>query len=275
MGIEEVGISECNRRIAAIDIKASIDSPPFSRALVEGYLVNVPDTSHAGENKPVTLTVTGMIEPGKAYTEGLPAMTCMELSTGGFVPEGDYALVKHMDIVKTGNGIIVKKPVNRGDNIESKGCEQKKGEVIVRLGTKLSPKEIMLYGKSWYFICHRDKKPVVAIFSTGNEILDIRNLLNQDMSGMRIHTHHCTRRGLRRDAACGGYNEGRYNHIPKGASWGLTRVDMAVISGGTAAGGGEFIVELINSIDVPGVVVNGVPMRSGKPLIMGYFRRSL
>ena len=29
----------------------------------------------------------------------------------------------------------------------------------------------MLYGKSWYFICHRDKKPVVAIFSTGNEIL--------------------------------------------------------------------------------------------------------
>src|SRR4030065_1416071 len=83
LGIEEVGISECNRRIVAVDVKASIDSPPFSRALVEGYLVNVSDTSQAGDNKPVTLTVSGTIEPGKAYTEDLTAMTCMELSTGG------------------------------------------------------------------------------------------------------------------------------------------------------------------------------------------------
>src|SRR4030066_503792 len=76
LGIEEVGIRECNRRIVAVDVKASMDSPPFSRALVEGYLVNVSDTSQAGDNKPVTLTVSGTIEPGKAYTEDLTAMTC-------------------------------------------------------------------------------------------------------------------------------------------------------------------------------------------------------
>ncbi|MEK6538063.1 MAG: molybdopterin molybdotransferase MoeA, partial [Nitrospirota bacterium] len=270
LGIEEVGISECNRRIAAIDIKASIDSPPFSRALVEGYLVNVPDTSHAGENKPVTLTVTGMIEPGKAYTEGLPAMTCMELSTGGFVPEGDYSLVKHMDIVKTGNGIIVKKPVNRGDNIESKGCEQKKGEVIVRLGTKLSPKEIMLMASHGISSVTVTKKPVVAIFSTGNEILRHSEPLKP---GYVWDANSYTLAALVED--CGGMPlvvdimKDDITTFQKALRGGLTRVDMAVISGGTAAGGGEFIVELINSIDVPGVVVNGVPMRSGKPLIMG------
>lgn len=270
LGIEEVGISECNRRIAAIDIKASIDSPPFSRALSEGYLVNVPDTSHAGENKPVTLTVTGMIEPGKAYTEGLPAMTCMELSTGGFVPEGDYAVVRHMDIVKTGNGIIVKKPVNRGDNIESKGCEQKKGEVIVRLGTKLSPKEIMLMASHGISSVTVTKKPVVAIFSTGNDIL---RHSEPPKPGYVWDANSYTLAALVED--CGGMPlvvdimKDDITTFQKALRGGLTRVDMAVISGGTAAGGGEFIVELINSIDVPGVVVNGVPMRSGKPLIMG------
>ncbi len=270
LGIEEVAISECNRRIVAVDVKASTDSPPFSRALVEGYLVNVSDIADAGENKPVTLTVTGTIEPGKTYAEDLQAMTCMELSTGGFVPEGNFAVVRHMDIVKTGNGIIVKKPVNMGDNIESKGCEQKKGEVIVRLGTKLSPKEIMLLASQGVSSVTVSKKPVVAIFSTGNEILRHSEPLKP---GYVWDANSYTLAALVED--CGGLPlvvdimKDDMTTFQKTLRGGLTRSDMAVISGGTAAGGREFIVELINSIDDPGVVVNGVPMRSGKPLIMG------
>ena len=270
LGIEEVGISECNRRIVAVDVKASIDSPPFSRALVEGYLVNVSDTSQALDNKPVTLNVRGTIEPGKTYTEDLTAMTCMELSTGGFVPEGDYAVVRHMDIVKTGDGIIVKKPVNRGDNIESKGCEQKKGEVIVGLGTKLSPKEIMLLASHGVSSVTVSRKPIVAIFSTGNEILRHSEPLKP---GYVWDANSYTLAALVED--CGGMPlvvdimKDDTTTFQKALRGGLTRVDMAVISGGTAAGGREFIAELINSIDDPGVVVNGVSMRSGNPLIMG------
>ena len=270
LGIEEVGISECNRRIVAVDVKASIDSPPFSRALVEGYLVNVPDISDAGENKPVTITVTGTIELGNAYTEGLPSKTCMELSTGGFVPEGDYAVVRHMDIVKTGNGIIVKKPHNRGDNIEPKGCEQKKGDIIVRLGTTLTPKEIMLLASHGASSVTVSKKPIVAIFSTGNDILRHSEPLKP---GYVWDANSYTLAALVEE--CGGMPlvvdimKDDLTIFQKALRGGLTRVDMAVISGGTAAGGREFIAELINSIDDPGVVVNGVSMRSGKPLIMG------
>ncbi len=270
LGIEEVGISECNRRIVAVDVKASTDLPPFSRALVEGYLVNVQDMADAGENKPVTLTVTGTIEPGKAYTEGLPAMTCMELSTGGFVPEGDYSVVRQMDVVKTENGIIVKKPVKRGDNIEPQGGEQKKGEVIVGLGTRLSPKEIMLLASQGMASVSVTRKPVVAIFSTGNEILRHSEPLKP---GYVWDANSYTLAALVED--CGGMPlvvdimKDDLTTFQKALRGGLTRVDMAVISGGTAAGGKEFIAELINSIDDPGVVVNGVSMKSGKPLIMG------
>lgn len=270
LGIEEVGISECNRRIAAIDVKASIDSPPFSRALVEGYVVNVPDAADAGENNPVTISVAGMIEPGKTYAEGLPAMTCMELSTGGFVPEGDYAVVRHMDIVKTDDGIIVKKPVSRGDNIEPKGCEHKKDEVIISLGTRLSPKEIMLLASHGFSSVTVSKKPIVAIFSTGTDILRHAEPLKP---GYVWDANSYTLASLVEE--CGGMPlvvdimKDDLTTFQKALRGGLTRVDMAVISGGTAAGGREFIAELINSIDDPGVVVNGVAMKSGKPLIMG------
>ncbi len=270
LGIEEVGISECNRRIVAVDVKASTDSPPFSRALVEGCLVNVSDVAGAGENRPVTLTVTGTIEPGKAHTGGLPALTCVELSTGGFVPEGDYAVVRHMDIVRTGDGIIVKKPAARGDNVESQGCGQKKGDIVVRLGTKLSPKEIMLLAGQGVSSVTVSRRPVVAIFSSGNEIMRHSEPLKP---GFVWDANSYTLAALVED--CGGIPfvvdimKDDMTVFQKTLRGALTRVDMVVISGGTAAGGREFIAELINSIDDPGVVVNGVPVRSGKPLIMG------
>ncbi|MCC7202265.1 MAG: molybdopterin molybdotransferase MoeA [Nitrospirae bacterium] len=270
LGIEEAALSECNRRIVAVDVKASTDSPPFSRALVEGYLVNVADTASAGENKPVTLAVTGTIEPGKAYAEGLASMTCMELSTGGLVPEGEYAVVRHMDIVKTGTGIIVKKAVARGENVESKAYEHKKGDVIIRPGTKLSPKEIMLLAGQGVSSVTVSKKPVVAIFSTGTDILRHSEPLKP---GYVWDVNSYTLAALVEE--CGGMPmvvdimRDDFTAFQKTLRGALTRADMAVISGGTAAGGREFIAELINSIDDPGVVVNGVPMKSGKPLIMG------
>jgi molybdopterin molybdotransferase len=49
----------------------------------------------------------------------------------------------------------------------------------------------------------------------------------------------------------------------------LQDTDMIIISGGTAVGGRDFVADLINALGSPGVVVNGVPMRGGKPLIMG------
>jgi molybdopterin biosynthesis enzyme len=40
-----------------------------------------------------------------------------------------------------------------------------------------------------------------------------------------------------------------------------------VFSGGTAAGGGDFISNVIKAVGE--LLVDGVPMRSGRPLIMG------
>ena len=43
--------------------------------------------------------------------------------------------------------------------------------------------------------------------------------------------------------------------------------DMIVISGGTAVDGRDFISDLLRAVGE--LVVDGVPMRSGRPLIMG------
>jgi molybdopterin biosynthesis enzyme len=42
---------------------------------------------------------------------------------------------------------------------------------------------------------------------------------------------------------------------------------MIVISGGTAVGGRDFISDLVKAVGE--LIIDGVPMRSGRPLIMG------
>ena len=48
---------------------------------------------------------------------------------------------------------------------------------------------------------------------------------------------------------------------------GLASSDMVVISGGTAVGGRDFISDLVRACG--DLLIDGVPMRSGRPLIMG------
>jgi molybdopterin molybdotransferase len=48
----------------------------------------------------------------------------------------------------------------------------------------------------------------------------------------------------------------------------LAQSDMILISGGTAVGGRDFISDLVQAVGE--LLVDGVPMRSGRPLIMGH-----
>lgn len=270
VGIETVGLLECRGRVLATDIPASIDSPPFSRALVEGFLIHAADTENAGEGPPVTFTISGEIEPGMTYETPLSSGSCMEVSTGSFIPEGSYAVARYMDITRSGKGITIRRRYNTGENIEAMGCEIRKGEMILRQGIRLSPREIMILAGQGILSLKVAKRPEVAIFCSGNEVIPPSEPLKPgyvwDANSYSLSAQIEEYGGV--PLFCGIMKDD-FSAFKAALRSGLGRADMAVISGGTAVGGKEFIVELINSLGKPGVVVNGVPMRSGKPLIMG------
>ena len=270
IGTETVGLAEARGRVLADDISATIDSPPFSRALVEGFLVNFKDTENAGDTAPVTLTVSGTIEVGKTFESAISPGNCIEVSTGSYVPEGGYAVVRYMDITRTGNVIAVKRPFKKGDFIESAGCEIRMGDLILKQGTKLSAREIMTLAGQGILNVKVVKRPKVAIFCSGNEIIPSSEPIKPghvwDANSYTLSAQVEEAGGI--PVFCGIMKDDS-SAFKDALKSGLDQADMAVISGGTAIGGREFIADLINSVGKPGVVVNGVPMRSGKPLIMG------
>ena len=270
VGVESVELGKARARVLAADVTAAIDSPPFSRALAEGFLVNVADTANAGDDTPVSLTVSGVIGPGKTFENQISSGTCMEVSTGSFIPEGTFAVARYMDVTRSGKGIMIKRGYNKGDNIEAIGCEIKKGEGILRAGTRLSPKEIMILAGQGILSAMVARAPGVAIFCSGNEVISPSEPLRPgyvwDANSYTLAAQIEEYGGL--PLSCGIMKDD-FSAFKEALKDGLSKADMVVISGGTAIGGREFIADLIHSFGGPGVVVNGVPMRSGKPLIMG------
>ena len=270
LGAEEIGLIECRGRVLTVNINAAINSPNFSRALVEGFLVNVADIESAGDNNPVELNIKGTIDVGKTFDGVISTGSCMEVFTGSFIPDGPYAVVRYMDITRTGGSIRITRSFNKGDNIEATGCEIKKGDIILKGGTRISPKEIMTLAGQGILSVKITKKPEVAVFCSGNEIIPPSEQLRPgyvwDANSYTLLAQIEEYGGI---PLFNGVIKDDLNAFKTALINGLSRADMAVISGGTAIGGKEFIAELINSSGKPGVVVNGVPMRSGKPLIMG------
>jgi len=268
-GIEGIELQDALDRVLADNIEAKVDSPPFSRALIEGYVVNIKDTLTATETHPVSLRIMGVIEPGMVWTDILPQGYCREVRTGSYIHEGEYGVVSIKEVERSGDNIIVRHPVNKGHNIEEKGCEIKKGDLLLRVGKRLNVNDIMLLASQGMKYIDVARKPVVAIYSSGNEVLSLSEPIQPgkvwDVNSYTLFALTVQYGGIPLSV---GAIKDDFDTFQRALRAGLSRVDMAVIAGGTAAKGKDFIGEVINSIDEPGVIINGLPIRSGKPLKM-------
>ncbi|MEJ2651023.1 MAG: molybdopterin-binding protein [Gammaproteobacteria bacterium] len=112
------------------------------------------------------------------------------------------------------------------------------------------------------------QRPRVTVFSCGDEVIPY----DQEMQPGLIRDSNSVMLCAAVTAAGGeAHNAGilrdDLDAVIAAARAALDNSDMLVISGGTAAGGGDFISTVVKSLG--DLLVDGVPMRSGRPLIMG------
>ncbi|MBI4714383.1 MAG: molybdopterin molybdotransferase MoeA [Nitrospirae bacterium] len=270
---ETVDLRQAAGRVSAGEVPARTDIPPFSQALMEGVLVYAADTDGAAPGAPVGLEIAGKIEAGAAERPSLSPGKGLEVFTGslldGFPPER-VAVVPFRELKKEGNRIAVERRSRAGENIELRGKELRTGATLIPGGKRLGPAEIGLLAGQGILQAAVAGRQTVALFSSGNEVLPpsepIRPGCVRDANSYALSAAV---------TECGGIP--RFYGIMKDDLEGFTAAlrralgecDMAVIAGGTLAGGKPFIEELVRAMGHPGIVINGVPMRSGKPLIMG------
>jgi molybdopterin molybdotransferase len=271
LSTEEIPLETLSSRVLSDEIRSAIDSPPYSRSIIEGYLVNTSETENASDQNPVVLKIAGKIAPGQSHIKAVKPETAIEVNTGSYVPPMvGLSVVRQMDVQQQGDQIKITKAVPEAANLEVQGCDIKKGSTLFKKGHQIIPDDITLLAGQGILTVKAARMPKVDIFSSGDEVIPptqpmkpgfIWDCNSYGLSALvKAHGGIPIFKGIMKDD---------FDQFKENLKKALQEADMIIISGGTAVGGRDFVADLISALGSPGVVVNGVPMRGGKPLIMG------
>ncbi len=266
---EEVAINDAWGAIIFEDITSKIDIPPFDKSLMDGYAVRAQDTFEAEESRPKRLNLIGKIEAGDKPNLSVSEGTATEISTGAPIPKGANSVVMLEYVKKDGERIDVFRSVVPGENIIETGSDIRSGELILRKGKRITSKELGLLSAVGMGKVKVYKKPRVAIFSTGNELIPPGNAIE---NWKVFDTNSSTLAGAVIESGgipiLMGIIPDDIIKLRKKIVSSLSLCDVVMTSGSTSTGARDYLLTLMEELGRPGVIVPGISVKPGKPTIV-------
>ena len=268
LATESCPLPEALGRVLATDLKAPEDLPPYPRAIVEGFLVHTAETAQASEEAPVHFEISGEIKPGDSSCPPLAAGQALRVATGSIVSGEELSAVRLWEAQVEGSHLTITRPFPPRFFIEEQGCDHHQGDTVLEAGSRLSAADIGLIASFGIDHVTLARRPQVTIFSSGDEVISytepVRPGAIRDSNAVMLAAAVTAAGGIPRLA---GIMSDEFDAFANAIQQALSDSDMVLISGGTAVGGRDFIADLVSATGK--LIIDGVPMRSGRPLIMG------
>lgn len=165
---ENVALHHCAGRVLAADIKARRDQPPFPASAMDGYAVRFADVERA----PVRLKVIGTAPAGHGFTGTVRAGQAVRIFTGAPVPKGaDTVVIQENTEAGDGEVSITVAAQRQAQHVRRQGLDFGKGQSLLRQGTLLGAREIGLAAAMNWPTLPVTRRPRVAVFTTGDELV--------------------------------------------------------------------------------------------------------
>jgi len=163
---ESVTLKEATGRVLSNDIFARQSQPPAPVSSMDGYAVRAADAAKPGAK----LVVVGKAPAGHPFAGSLGRGQAIRIFTGAVVPEGADAIVIQEDTASDGDEVVLNVPAIRGRHIRAAGLDFKSGEVIVKAGRCLTPRDVALIAAGDVPNATVRRRPRVAFAATGDEL---------------------------------------------------------------------------------------------------------
>jgi len=270
-GTESVPLREALRRVPGEPVAAPHPLPGFARSTVDGYAVRAADTYGVSEGLPGYFAVAGTVvmgtEPDTAVTPG----TAVIMPTGGALPPGADAVVMIEYTAETMPGTIeVVRPVAPGEGVVRADEDAKPGEVIIGGGRPLRPQDLGMLAAAGVTSVTVRKKPVVTIFSTGDEVVPADT--PQLKPGQVRDATAAALAALVADAGgepvLGGIVPDDPGALEKALRGALPTSDVLVISAGSSVGVRDETANAVARLGEPGIWCHGLAIKPGKPTVL-------
>jgi molybdopterin molybdotransferase len=255
--------------VLAEDLTARRTQPPFAVSAMDGYAVRAEDLKQI----PADLKIIAEIPAGAGFGGHVASGEAARIFTGAPLPAGTDTIVIQEDTTRSGDRVSVLEGAPRGHYVRREGLDFAEGEVLLRAGRRLTPRDIGLaaaMNRPWLFVTRR---PRIGILSTGDEIV---------MPGDPIGPHQIVSSNalalVAFVTACGGVavSVGNAPDDPEALRQiaAATRgVDLLVTTGGASIGDHDLVRDALGA-DGLSLDFWQIAMRPGKPLMVGCYRRT-
>src|SRR5580765_7084563 len=269
-GVEHITIDAALGRVLAADVVSPVDVPSFDRSNVDGFAVVSDDTFGASEEVPRRLqlaeeTVHTGVVPRTVVRGGVT----VSIATGGMMPRGADAvvMVEHAH-VRSGE-LLVARAVTPGSGVSFAGTDITAGETVLRRGQRLTSRDTGVLAAIG--VAHVDvwRKPVVAILSTGDEII----APGAPMEAAKVYDSNAriladAVRELGGEPMPLGIVGDDVTALRERLQQAIASADVVLLSGGTSKGAGDVSYRVVAELNDPGIVAHGVALKPGKPICL-------
>ena len=266
--MEHVPLANAVGRVAAADVVASIDVPPFDRAAMDGYAVRSADITSATPAVPATLICIDQIFTGQFSAHTLNAGQCAEIGTGAPLPAGADAVVMVERTSRTADTVAVFEATRHGQNVGRRGTDIAIGQPAIRAGDAIGPARAGALAAVGTTSVDIFSRPRVAILSTGHEVAAAGSALGP----AQIYDVNSVTLG-----AIVEQHGGEPMHMTPVADSiealtdalvSASRHDIIVTSGGSSVGSRDLLLDALQTCG--SVVFHGIAVKPGKPTLFGF-----
>lgn len=256
---ESVELREAAWRVLAEDVRSTEDHPPFPAATMDGFAVVASDASPWRE-------VIGVQTAGRSTAVEVTPGTAVRITTGAPVPRGADAVVRVENTEPAEDHVVVHQAaIATGENIRPVGFDLRRGDLLLRAGTRLGPAEIGLIAGIGLSPVAVRRRPRVSILSTGDELVEPGEPLGPGQ--IRDSNRFSLTAALQAEGAevvWSGKGADERDALERLVRERLADSDVLITSGGVSMGETDFIKAILRELAT--VHFRRVFLKPGKPL---------
>jgi len=239
-------------RVTARAVTALRNAPEFASAAMDGIAVRAADTFGATERHPVIV----------------PAAVVVEVNTGNPLPEGFDAVVMVEDLNRTDGGdYVLHRAVPPWHHVRQIGENAVRGTMLVPQGTVVSAAAAALFLSAGVLEVAVRRRPRVTVIPTGDELTPPTSPAPGKVPESNSTMLAALLEGWGAEATTTSIVADSPTAITAALGRALTDSDMVLVNAGSSAGTRDHAADVVQAMGE--LVVHGVAVRPGKPLLLG------
>ncbi len=256
---ESVEVTDAVGRVLAEPVFAKISSPNFHAAAMDGVAVRAQDTFGASETRSKRLVVN---------------KEAFFVNTGHVLPEGTNAVIMIEDVnIIDNDHLEIEGPAFPWQHVRKMGEDIVATELLFPQNHMITPYCVGALISGGVYSVNVKKRPEILIIPTGSELVDWRNISPEQLKpGQVLETNSFV---LGKLAEACGAKFTRHKEVMDDVEHIKTVVKNAIQEGfhiiltigGSSAGSEDYSNPVIS--DLGKILVHGITMMPGKPLIIG------